>query len=151
METEIDIIRSGQENPTRFSREDIADFLYTNLDQYGDTKEAIMACIAYAYGDASGQNGFILLAHRDGEILGAAIVNDTNMKGYIPEHILVYLAVRSDTRGQGLGKRLMERTIAESPGDIALHVEPDNPARHLYAKYGFDNKYLEMRLAKQEN
>ncbi len=30
-------------------------------------------------------------------------------------------------------------------GDIALHVEPDNPARFLYEKYGFTNKYLEMR------
>jgi ribosomal protein S18 acetylase RimI-like enzyme len=33
-------------------------------------------------------------------------------------------------------------------GNIALHVEPDNPAKILYEKLGFTNKYLEMRLIK---
>jgi len=149
METEIVLIRSDRERSARFSREEIADFLYTHLDQYGDNKQAILACLAYAFGDGPGQDGLVLAAHRAGEILGVAVVNDTNMKGYIPEHILVYLAVREDTRGQGIGKRLMERVISETPGDIALHVEPENPARYLYEKFGFTNKYLEMRLAKK--
>jgi ribosomal protein S18 acetylase RimI-like enzyme len=42
----------------------------------------------------------------------------------------------------------MTEAINLAKGDIALHVEPDNPARHLYQKLGFDNKYLEMRLKK---
>jgi ribosomal protein S18 acetylase RimI-like enzyme len=42
----------------------------------------------------------------------------------------------------------MEHIIEATEGDIALHVEPDNPARQLYEKYGFTNKYLEMRLSK---
>jgi len=70
------------------------------------------------------------------------------MEEYIPEHILVYIAVHEKTRGQGVGKELMQRVINHTNGDIALHVEPDNPARFLYQKVGFTSKYQEMRLKK---
>ena len=132
-----------------FSREQIAAFLFEHLDVYGDEKEAILKCIAYAYGDKPGQGGFILIAHDGGNILGVVIINDTNMAGYIPEHILVYIAVHAKTRGRGVGKALMEKTINEAKGDIALHVEPGNPAKFLYEKYGFTNKYIEMRRKKR--
>jgi ribosomal protein S18 acetylase RimI-like enzyme len=71
------------------------------------------------------------------------------MEGYIPENILVYIAVDGSQRGKGIGKTLMQKAISLAQGDIALHVEPDNPARHLYEKLGFTNKYLEMRLKNQ--
>lgn len=131
-----------------FSRQEIAEFLYEHLDEYGDTKSAILKCIGYAYGDNPGQDGFILIAHNEDEILGAVIINQTNMTEYIPENILVYIAVHKKTRGQGVGKELMKRTIEATTGDIALHVESDNPAKFLYEKVGFTNKYLEMRLKK---
>lgn len=131
-----------------FTRAEIADFLYEHLDQFGDDREAILNCIGYAYGDKAGQDGFILVAHDQDEILGVVIINDTNMGGYIPEHILVYIAVHAKARGKGVGKALMKRIIEETDGDIALHVEPENPAKYLYEKFGFTNKYLEMRFKK---
>jgi GNAT superfamily N-acetyltransferase len=75
-------------------------------------------------------------------------VNETGMDGYIPENILVYIATHRDYRGKGLGKSLMKEAIDLAKGNIALHVEPNNPAKYLYEKLGFDNKYLEMRLNK---
>lgn len=145
---QFDIIEDEDKNPTSFSRDDIADFLFNHLDEYGDEKEHILSSIGYAYGDKPGQDGLILLAHDDGTIVGTVIINHTNMGGFIPEHILVYIAVHGDYRGKGIGKELMERIIEATDGDIALHVEPDNPAKFLYEKYGFTNKYLEMRLKK---
>lgn len=150
MNIEYTIIKNDKDNEPRFSRDQIADFLYDHLDQYGDEREAILKCIAYAYGDKQGQGGFILVAHDEDEILGVVIINNTNMGGYIPEHILVYIAVHEKTRGQGVGKSLMKRIIDETEGDIALHVEPENPAKFLYEKFGFTNKYLEMRLKKSD-
>jgi [ribosomal protein S18]-alanine N-acetyltransferase len=151
MDITYTIIENDRGTSSPFSREDIADFLKKHLDQYGDTKSAILKCIAYAYGDAPGQDGFVLLAHKKKEILGTVITNKTNMSGYIPENILVYIAVHQKTRGQGVGKELMKRVIDQTDGDIALHVEPDNPAKFLYEKFGFTSKYLEMRLQKQKD
>lgn len=148
MDISYSIIESDEINPTSFGREDIAGFLFDHLDQYGDTKEAILKCIAYAYGEGPGQDGFILVAHNKEDILGVVIINKTNMSGYIPENILVYIAVHGKARGKGVGKALMKTIIENTDGDIALHVEPDNPAKYLYEKFGFTNKYLEMRLQK---
>jgi ribosomal protein S18 acetylase RimI-like enzyme len=72
------------------------------------------------------------------------------MKDYIPENILVYIAVDNSQRGKGYGKNLMQKAIDYTSGSIALHVEPDNPAFHLYKKLGFTNKYLEMRLTRNK-
>lgn len=148
MDIKYSIIESDEINPTQFGREKIADFLYNHLDQYGDEKSAILNCIGYAFGDNPGQDGFILVAHQKDEILGVVIINKTNMSGYIPENILVYIAVHGKARGKGVGQALMKTIIENTEGDIALHVEPDNPAKYLYEKFGFTNKYLEMRLQK---
>lgn len=124
----------------------IIDFLYQHLDQYGDDKASINKCLDYVFTPNKG--GLILLATENNEIVGATIINNTGMGGYIPENILVYIAVNKNQRGKGVGKQLMQLAINETTGDIALHVEKDNPAKFLYEKMGFTNPYLEMRLKK---
>ncbi len=124
----------------------IRDFLFEHLDQYGDKKEDIMKAINYALNIGITPGGFVIVGYESNQVVGAVVVNKTGMEGYIPENILVYIATHRDQRGKGLGKKLMEKAIEEAEGSIALHVEPDNPARKLYEKVGFTNKYLEMRL-----
>ncbi|WP_416867319.1 MAG: GNAT family N-acetyltransferase [Imperialibacter sp.] len=128
----------------------IAAFLHKHLDEFGDEKEDILKCIDYALDDNLKPGGFVLVAHdkEKDRIVGAVVVNRTGMEGYIPENILVYIAMHKDYRGQGIGKQLMQKAIDSADGNIALHVEPENPAVHLYKKLGFTNKYLEMRLVK---
>ncbi|MEQ8475144.1 GNAT family N-acetyltransferase [Fulvivirga sp.] len=129
-------------------RDEIASFLEVHLDEYGDEKADIAKCIDYALNSGVTPGGFIVTARDSGKIVGAVIVNRTGMKGFIPENILVYIAMHSGYRGQGIGKSLMLKAIEHADGDIALHVEPNNPAKLLYEKLGFTNKYLEMRLKK---
>ncbi len=131
---------------TLFDNEQIAAFLHEHLDQFGDDKEDILKCLAFAQDTEKG--GEIILAANENEIIGAVVLNKTGMGGYIPENILVYIAVDNFYRGKGIGKKLMEYAIEISKGDIALHCEPNNPALKLYEKLGFTNKYLEMRLEK---
>ncbi len=133
--------------PTNEEREQIINFLFTHLEDFGDPREDIEKCVEYALCETKSFGGFItILYDNENGILGACIVNKTGMKGYIPENILVYIATHSNHRGKGLGKELMHHVIERMEGSVALHVEPDNPAKYLYEKLGFTNKYLEMRL-----
>ncbi|TDD95938.1 GNAT family N-acetyltransferase [Flavobacterium cellulosilyticum] len=124
----------------------IAEFLYTHLEEYGDKVEDILKCIDFVMNPAKGGN--IVVGIDENKIVGVVILNNTGMKGFIPENILVYIAVDNSQRGKGYGKQLMQKAISIAEGNIALHVEPDNPAKILYEKLGFTNKYLEMRLIK---
>lgn len=135
-----------QDTVTEDQKKEIADFLYNHLDQFGDEYEAIMRCINFALDEKTKFGGFILVSKENNQITGAVIINKTGMEGYIPENILVYIAVHKDYRGKGLGKDLMLKTFEKAEGSIKLHVEPENPARFLYEKLGFTSKYLEMRL-----
>ena len=119
----------------------VSNFLFEHLDEYGDKKSDIERCINYAHK----KGGCVITALENDEILGAVVINETGMSGYIPENILVYIAVNNKARGRGIGKLLMKEAILNTKGDIALHVEKTNPARFLYEKIGFTNPDLEMR------
>ena len=140
---------SAINNATFLDKNEIADFLFHHLGKYGDPKDDIMKCLDYALDPGLKAGGFAILAREKGEIVGALVMNKTGMSGYIPENILVYIAVDQSQRGMGIGGKMMDLAITMANGAIALHVEPDNPARKLYERLGFTNKYLEMRLTKE--
>jgi ribosomal protein S18 acetylase RimI-like enzyme len=140
------LITAQTGNHPTYSPKVIAEFLFTHLEQYGDKTQDILKCIDYVMNPSKG--GTIIIGVDDNKIVGVVILNNTGMKDYIPENILVYIAVDNSQRGKGYGKKLMQKAIDSTNGSIALHVEPDNPAFHLYKKLGFTNKYLEMRLTK---
>lgn len=128
----------------------LVDFLHTHLDKFGDSKEAIKKCIEYSFSANEGCGGFVSVGFLGDELAGAVVMNKTGMSGYIPENILVYIAVNSKFRNKGFGGKLIKHIIDVSEGDIKLHVEYDNPAKNLYERIGFTNKYAEMRLIKEK-
>ncbi|WP_242918823.1 GNAT family N-acetyltransferase [Pontibacter liquoris] len=130
------------------NRDEVIDFLFHHLDEYGDQRADIAKCLEYALSDAEGKGGAVLVAREKEKVVGALILNNTGMSGYIPENILVYVAVHNSQRGRGVGKGLVQLAMDTASGSIALHVEPQNPARKLYEKLGFTNKYLEYRLTR---
>lgn len=141
-------IFDSHNKPSDSEKEEIIDFLHTQLEEYGDPKKDIKKAIEYSVKDFISFAGFTMLITENNKILGATVVNKTGMQGYIPENIMVYIATHKNYRGQGLGKKLIQKVIDYASGDIALHVEAGNPARQLYEKLGFTNPYLEMRLKK---
>lgn len=144
--SEIEISHATQYNPLSPSEnKEVVDFLFKNLEKYGDPRHHIKLATNYAFSKEAGKGGFVIIGRIKGEIVGAVVVNKTGMEKYIPENILVYIAVDEKHRGKGIGQTLMQNTLEIANGAIALHVEPDNPARKLYEKFGFTSKYLEMR------
>ena len=142
------IIFNTQNKPTEREKNEVVDFLFDNLQQYGDPKDQIKRAIDYSLQEFASFGGFTMILKEKDEIRAAVIINRTGMDGYIPENILVYIATDKNHRGKGIGKMLIELTIEKTDGDIALHVDADNPAKKLYEKFGFTNPYLEMRLKK---
>lgn len=137
-----------QQKPTIEEKSEIVDFLYEHLENFGDPKGDIEKCINYALKESPSFGGFVLSGYQENKLACVVVVNKTGMKDYIPENILVYIATHKEMRGIGIGKAMMKEALSRAEGNIALHVEPDNPARYLYQKLGFTNKYLEMRFLK---
>ena len=123
----------------------LAAFLQQHLAQFGDPIDQIQQAIDYVF--RSG--GLIGVQYRDRQMSAAVVVNSTGMAGYIPENILVYIAVHTQLRKKGLGGSLMDETLAKLSGDIAAHVDPENRARNWFETIGFTSPYLEMRLKRK--
>lgn len=132
------------------SREDIVEFLYIHLGKYKDDKQSIERCLDYTFAVDAGKGGFLLIAYAQEKMVGVVVSIRTGMQGFIPENILVYIAVDENMRGQGIGARLINETKERVQGSIKLHVEYDNPAKKLYERLGFSTKYAEMRYTKNE-
>ena len=134
---------------SKLSREEYVTFLYNHLDKFGDTREAINKCIDFAFGKDGGLGGFLYAAYEGNNLVGVLIINNTGMSDFIPEHILVYVAVDSKFRGKGYGREIVEKALNDCPGDVKLHVEYENPAKRLYERMGFTSKYAEMRFTRK--
>lgn len=132
-------------NKIGISREQFVNFLFTYLDKFGDPKEDIQKCLDYAFSDEKSAGGYALAAFYQNKFVGALIMNNTGMSGYIPEWILVYIAVDSEYRGKGFGGEIVREAFKHSKGKVKLHVEYENPAKRLYERLGFVSKYAEMR------
>lgn len=88
------------------------------------------------------------LVERDGQSVGRLIVDDSTDALRV-----IDISLMATLRGQGLGSSLLrclcDRADAQQK-PMALSVEPQNRARHLYARLGFvqlpgDGLYLNMR------
>lgn len=144
MNERLEIYDENNKPNTKIESE-IINFLFENLQEYGDPKSQIQKCVDYALSKTKSFGGKIFVLYIDNQIAGASIINHTGMSGYIPENILVYIATDKNQRGKGIGKTILTSITNQIDGDIALHVDRENPAVKLYEKFGFKVKYLEMR------
>ncbi|MDZ7814532.1 MAG: GNAT family N-acetyltransferase [Planctomycetota bacterium] len=126
----------------------LSEYLHESLKPFDDPASEVLDGINAAFKERDGHKGFILVAEHDEKPVGALVMIRTGMKGYIPENVLLYVAVSPSMRGKGIGTKLIERSYKITHGNIKLHVEYENPAKKLYEKLGFVSKYAEMRYNK---
>jgi ribosomal-protein-alanine N-acetyltransferase len=148
-ERSIERVDAYRDLPRWLSREALGAFLHAGLQPYEDPYPVILDGLDYALGGDPCRGGFVLLAHGDSHLSGAVVVLRTGMRGYVPENLLLFIAVEPVSRGRGIGGALISRVFEECDGDVKLHVEHDNPARRLYERSGFKSKYLEMRRTRE--
>lgn len=99
----IEIANSVTELEEITTRNEFAEKLREMLIPFDDTVPDIKKGLDYAL-DSSGQRGgFILIALEGGDIAGALVMLKTNMSGYVPENLLLYVAVDGNRRGKGIG------------------------------------------------
>lgn len=141
----FETIRNYETLEQKIGKTALIEFLHTHLDKFRDSKSAISKAIDYAFSKDPGRGGYIILAFKDEVPVGAVVMNNTGMEEFIPEYYLIYIAVDAKQRGNGIGAGLLQTAFDTADGDIALHVEYDNPAKRLYERMGFSTKYAEMR------
>lgn len=139
-------IREMGDFPKTMDLQALCEFLHQKMKPYEDTVPDVRRALEYALVPGAGQGGFVLVAARDGRPVGAIVILNTGMGGYVPEHILLFVGVDPDERGHGIGGWLVREALDRCPGDVKLHVEYDNPAKRLYERVGFTTKYAEMRI-----
>ena len=147
-ESRIHYVTSIDGFPQGIDIKRLTDFLHESLKPFEDTLEDIEQGVRDAFTAAGREGGFVLIAESKGRITGALVMQKTGMKGYVPENILLFVAVSPEERGKGLGRKIIEHALDMVEGNVKLHVEYDNPARRLYERIGFTTKYAEMRFVK---
>ncbi|WP_242155084.1 GNAT family N-acetyltransferase [Aestuariivivens sediminis] len=136
---------------TRLSLMDInriTNFLYQYSGEFKDSKIAIRKSILYAAKEIPGLGGYVFVMEEYNEILGAIVVNRTGMNEYMPENLLVNVAVKEGKRGKGIGKSLIKHTKKYCKGDIGTYINIRNPVIKLFEKQGFKVKNVELRLVR---
>lgn len=145
----IAVVRNIEELENFTGIDSFAEKLHEMLIPFEDSTEEIKSGIDYALDTSGHRGGFVLLAVDEGEIEGALVMLNTNMAGYVPENLLLYVAVNESQRGKGIGTKLIRRAIELCRGNVKLHVEYDNPAKGLYERIGFVSKYADMRYSNE--
>lgn len=113
-------------------------------------RQAAREAVEYAIKHKPSFGGFVLTIHQNRQIIAAVVVNRTGMEGYSPNNLFVYVTFHQDYRNdEATVREVMKKAIDRTDGDIALHVEPGNPALKFYKKLGFKSQYLELRLDKR--
>lgn len=119
------------------------------MKPYEDSPEDSERGIRDALEGRPAPGGFVVCALDGEEIVGLLTMLRTGMQGYIPPNLLLFLAVRPDSRRNGVGTGLVRRALEAVDGAVKLHVEPDNPAKALYESVGFTPTYVDMRLVQE--
>ncbi len=145
----IETISSMEELEKFTTVEKFSAKLHEMLMPFEDDLCQIRDGIDYAMDNSGSRGGFILAALDGKDIVGALVMLRTNMAGYVPENLLLYVAVDKGTRGKGTGTQLINNALKHAEGNVKLHVEYDNPAKALYEKIGFISKYADMRYSNE--
>lgn len=142
------VVVTAYENVSTLLVNKIVNFIYRNQIETKDNIEAILKSVEYSLSPYKYQGGFILLLQNNNAIIGAVVVNKTNMDGYRPRNLLTHIAFEPINTQRDIDKKLIKKAVELSMGDLAYSVSIDSPLINLFEEVGFEKNYFEMRLKK---
>jgi threonine synthase len=132
----IERVLSFDEVPKRQLIEFTKSWLHPYSDSLPETAEAIQNAM---------DEGFILLANKEGEHVGICVIVSIGFKTFIPSYHLAYIGVNPQSKGRGIGILLLHKAVELTKGSVSLHVDlGNNKAKRLYEKIGFVHVYNRM-------
>ena len=138
------------DTPSHLEKEEIAEFVFANQKGLKENKEDVFRCVEFAFGQFNYGGGFVVLARdtqkMNNPLVGCAVVNQTTMKGYVSENLLVYLTVHPDFLTANVNKTLLEQSMQLAKGNIDVHVFLDEENKQLLIENGFILSYQLYRL-----
>ncbi len=140
------LLFNATNRPSQMEKHKIVDFLSEYLEGMEPNKEFIRKAIEYATKERLSFGGFTIVNKSHGEIVGAAIVNQTGMEGYMAENVLMYIAVSDKFRNKGVARNMIDQVLRHAKGDVALHLKGDSSLAPICEKFGFKRSIVEMRL-----
>jgi predicted acetyltransferase len=143
------IIKKENDFTRELTREDFVNFTYTHLRRFGDSKKLINKSIDYAFTKTRLRGGFLIVALLDDIIVGSFVLNKTGMADFVPENLIVYLAVHIKYFNKGIGEGLINKAFNLTKGSFKLHINTDNPEIEFYKQIGFIPMYYELRFIRK--
>ena len=109
----------------------IVRFLQKHLEASWVEETAILKAVEYATKEIPSFGGFVLTAEKNEEIVAALIVNKTGLSGIMPEYVAVLKAIKPIAKVKVIARKLEEKAITLSQGDIANLITDFGPRELL--------------------
>mgnify|MGYP001155434785 CR=1 FL=1 len=121
-------------------------FIHQYQLQNDFTEQGIRRSIEYAAKERPGFGGLIVTAEEGDEVIGAAVLNKTGFEGYLPENLVVSIAVHQNYKDDGVYRKIVDYVVNYCCGDIGVQLKETNPLVRFFKNQGFTNNYIQMNL-----
>jgi GNAT superfamily N-acetyltransferase len=136
------------DNPSFPLKENIARFISMNSSNGHSDFDFAWKAVDYALSLNGNQGGFILMARDEGELKGVLVINRTGHEFYLPENLLVYLVTTPESDKKDIAAKLLQKATQLAKGNIAVHLDKNNPDTTLFELLGFREKCVEYQLVR---
>ena len=110
----------------------LINFIYFNQEGSSLNKSTITHLMDYALKEISSFGGFVVTEENEVEILGAMVVNNTGMEGYMPNNLIVASAFLQSPGKEGSKKRILQKIMHATRGDAALFIKNTHHQENIF-------------------
>ena len=121
-------------------------FIYQYQFQNDFDEQGIPRALQYAAKERPGFGGLIVTAEEAKEIIAVVVLNKTGFEGYLPENLVVSIAVHQDHKDQGVYRKIVDYVVNYCCGDVGVQLKESNPLVHFFKSQGFKNNYIQLNL-----